>query len=231
MIYFKHVVAYMALVTVACSSCSQLTSSRTPEPAYGWSSGYVEANGIRLRYYRTGGALPALVLSHGYTDNGLSWTGLARALQKEYDVIMYDLRGHGLSDAPQTGYGMDDQVADLLGLIEALKLQRPIIIGHSLGGSIAAAFAAKHPNLPHKVVLVDPPGLVIPVLRGTIEKRRAKGWYRQDIDYLRGLSRQFAQEIEALSEESLDFHWLRRIMTVNFYKPEAYFSWSGAHVL
>lgn len=186
--YFKHVI-YLILIVLACSSCSQFTSPRFIEPPYGWSTGNVEANGIRLRYYRTGGNLPPLVLSHGFTDNGLFWTGLAHALEKQYDVIMYDIRGHGFSDAPETGYAMEDLVADMVGLIRALELEHPVIMGHSLGGSICAALAAEYPNLPQKVVLVDPPGLVIPMFRGEIEKKQMRNSYQGDIYYLRGMSR------------------------------------------
>src|SRR5919199_185948 len=61
---------------------------------YGWQSGYVEANGIRLHYTRAGAtrggsaAKASLVLAHGVTDDGLCWTPVARALEAEYDVIM-----------------------------------------------------------------------------------------------------------------------------------------------
>ena len=64
-----------------------------------WHSGFVESNGIRLHYTRTGGDKPPLVLAHGVTDAGLCWTPLAEALAPEYDAIMVDARGHGRSDA------------------------------------------------------------------------------------------------------------------------------------
>jgi len=185
---FKHII-YMILIIFTCSSCSQFTSTGFVEPPYGWSTGTVEANGIQLRYYRTGGNLPPMVLSHGFTDNGLCWTGLAHALEKQYDVIMYDIRGHGFSEAPETGYAMDDLVADMVGLIQALELERPVIMGHSLGGSICAAVAAEYPELPQKVVLVDPPALVVPLFRGDIEKKQMKTSYQRDIYYLRSMSR------------------------------------------
>ena len=76
-----------------------------------WHSGDVEANGIRLHYTRTGGTKPPLVLAHGLTDDGLCWTPVAEALEAEYDVIMVDARGHGQSDAPETGYDSATQAA------------------------------------------------------------------------------------------------------------------------
>src|SRR5882672_8468662 len=69
-----------------------------------WFSGDIVANGLRIHYSRTGGDKPALVLSHGATDSGLCWTRVARALEADYDVILPDARGHGLSDAPPSGY-------------------------------------------------------------------------------------------------------------------------------
>src|SRR5215472_4808053 len=98
-----------------------------------WSSGDVSANGIRIHYHRTGGDKPPLVLNHGATDNGLCWTRLARALEADYDLIMPDARGHGLSEAPASGYGTQERAADLAGLIEALRLDRPAVGGHSMG--------------------------------------------------------------------------------------------------
>jgi pimeloyl-ACP methyl ester carboxylesterase len=91
-----------------------------------------------------------MVLLHGYTDAGLCWTDLAHEFEKDYDVIMMDYRGHGFSDAPLTGYKTEDYTADAVGLIEALELQKPIIIGHSMGGSIAARIVLTRPDIPQK---------------------------------------------------------------------------------
>lgn len=125
----------------------------------GWTTGTVRANGVDLHYYRTGAGSP-IVLAHGFTDNGRCWEPLASDLRSEYDLIMYDARGHGRSDAPDSGYGIDDRVADLVGLVRALSLEDPILLGHSMGGSTAAATAAAHPDLPRALVLEDPAGLL-----------------------------------------------------------------------
>jgi N-formylmaleamate deformylase len=122
-----------------------------------WFTGDTIADGIRIHYQRTGGDKPALVLSHGVTDNGLIWTRVARALAHGYDVITYDQRGHGLSDAPEGGYDLENQALDLLGLIAALDLEHPRAIGHSMGAAIVAAAAAEHPKLFTRVILEDPP--------------------------------------------------------------------------
>ncbi len=122
-----------------------------------WLDEYVETNGIKLHYGRTGGDKPPLVLCHGITDNGLCWTRAALVLEPDYDVLMVDARGHGLSDAPESGYSDSDHAADIAGLIEALELGRPAIMGHSMGASTAATVAAQYPGLVCCAVLEDPP--------------------------------------------------------------------------
>src|ERR1051325_10647420 len=104
-----------------------------------WQSGDVEAHGIRLHYTRTGGVKPPIVLAHGFSDDGLCWTPVAQALACDYDVIMVDARGHGHSDAPGQGYGPLNHAADLHGVITELGLQRPAVLGHSMGGATALA--------------------------------------------------------------------------------------------
>jgi pimeloyl-ACP methyl ester carboxylesterase len=127
-----------------------------PQPPSGWTDGYVMANGIRLHYWRTGGAKPALVLAHGSSDDGLCWTNLATELQDRYDIIMFDARGHGLSDPPTANDPADVQVEDLAGLIKALKLEKPTLMGHSMGSASVAQFAATYPDVPRAVILEDP---------------------------------------------------------------------------
>lgn len=122
-----------------------------------WTEGEIEANGIKLHYVRTGDRTkPTLILSHGFTDNGLCWAPVARELESDYDVIMYDARGHGLSDAPESGYTTEDRADDLAGLVMALDLEKPSVLGHSMGGSTAAAAGAKYPDLFGKLLLEDP---------------------------------------------------------------------------
>jgi pimeloyl-ACP methyl ester carboxylesterase len=136
------------------------------------------ANGIRIHYWRTGGNKPPLVLAHGSSDDGLCWTNLAREIQDRYDIIMFDARGHGLSDPPTPSDPPDVQVEDLAGLIKALRLERPILMGHSMGSASVAHFAAKYRDVPRAVILEDP-GLVRPATppaggaQQTPEERRA----------------------------------------------------------
>lgn len=123
-----------------------------------WQEGDVEANGIRLHYTRTGGDLPPLVLAHGVTDSGLCWTPVAEALAAEYDVVMVDARGHGQSEAPGTGYDPATQAADLAGLIAALGLEKPAVLGHSMGAVTTLVLAGNFADVPSAILLEDPPG-------------------------------------------------------------------------
>ena len=157
-----------------------------------WLSGDVIANGIRTHYYRTGGDKPPVVLCHGATDDGRCYLRLAKVLEADYDVIMPDARGHGLSEAPKVGYNADDRAADLAGFVEALKLARPVIGGHSMGGSTSFYAAATYPALFRGAMLEDPPfwGPSGPTAPGTDAERAAQG-------------RQRAIERKALTREAM----------------------------
>ena len=122
-----------------------------------WTEGRVESNGVNLHYHRTGGGKPPLVLSHGITDSGLCWTRAVNILQEDFDVVMVDARGHGQSDKPESEYSSRVHAADLAGLIRALELGAPRVMGHSMGAATATALAAEYPELVERVVLEDPP--------------------------------------------------------------------------
>ncbi len=120
-----------------------------------WHADRVATNGLQLHYTRTGGDKPPLVLAHGFSDDGLCWTPVAEKLETDYDVIMVDARGHGRSDAPEQGYTPTDMAADLAGVITALGLQKPAILGHSMGGSTTMALAGLYPDLPGAILIED----------------------------------------------------------------------------
>jgi N-formylmaleamate deformylase len=122
-----------------------------------WQSGFADANGLRLHYTRTGGVKPPVVLAHGVTDSGLCWNPVAAELASDYDVIMVDARGHGKSDATTGGYDPASQAGDLAGLIAALDLQRPAVLGHSMGAATALVLAGTYPDVPGSILLEDPP--------------------------------------------------------------------------
>ena len=123
-----------------------------------WESNSVQSNGIRLHYWRTGGQdKPVMIMAHGITDYGLNWATLASKLEPDYDIIMYDARGHGFSEKPTGPYDLATHVEDLVGLIKALGIQKPILVGHSMGGSIVALAAATYAEIPKAIIMEDPP--------------------------------------------------------------------------
>jgi len=123
----------------------------------------VRVNGIDLHYIDLGGpekpgkdAGDALVLVHGLAANlGFWFLKLAPAFARRQRVILYDLRGHGLSSMPMSGYRMEQMSADLAALLDLLGIRKADLLGHSLGGCVVADFATRHPERVHSLILVD----------------------------------------------------------------------------
>ena len=169
----------------------------------GWTAGTVSANGIDLHYYRTGDG-PSLVMAHAFFANGRCWAPLAEDLADDYDVIAYDARGHGRSDAPETGYDIGNRIADLIGIVNELDLDDPIMLGHSMGAGTVAWTAAERPELPRAVILEDPLGLYGTPEMGPGERAQAIQENLRD-----RATRSLEEEIET-SYESFDPDWARR---------------------
>ena len=125
-----------------------------------WTTGNVTVQGTNLHYYRSGGSKSALVLVHGITDDGLCWSPVAEEFSGEYDGIMVDLRGHGKSDAPEEGYDTVTMATELSGLITALELENPVVMGHSLGAMTTLTLAGLAPDVPLAIILEDPPAFL-----------------------------------------------------------------------
>lgn len=124
----------------------------------GWSDGYVYANGIRIHYYHAVPAKgkPVIVMAHGVTDNGLCWTTLTWKLQDSYDVYMVDTRGHGLSDPFTPADDGDTLVKDVVEFVRAMKFEKPILMGHSMGAATVMRVGAEYPDLTKAIVMLDP---------------------------------------------------------------------------
>jgi N-formylmaleamate deformylase len=122
-----------------------------------WFDGYFSGNGLRIHYYRTGGDKPPVIINHGAGDDGLCFTRVVEVLQKDYDVILPDARGHGKSGSGKGDYSTPARVADLDTLVDTLNLERPVIGGHSLGADTALHYAAAFPDKVRGVFLEDPP--------------------------------------------------------------------------
>jgi pimeloyl-ACP methyl ester carboxylesterase len=127
----------------------------------------VPVTGGSLAAYRFGGAAtspgrsPTVVAVHGITATSRAWLPVARALGTRAGLLAIDLRGRGASTDLPPPYGVAVHVADIIAALEYLRLERAVLVGHSLGAYIVARLAAEHPERVAAAILVDG-GLTIP---------------------------------------------------------------------
>src|SRR5215208_4491729 len=106
------------------------------------------------------GGVP-VVLLHGFGGNTSHWAEQLDHLGRSRQVIAIDLRGHGRSAAPADGdYAIETQVDDVRAVLDDANIDRAVLVGHSLGGAIALAFAGRHPARVTGLVLAAAPGRV-----------------------------------------------------------------------
>jgi N-formylmaleamate deformylase len=128
-----------------------------------WTSGTIVSTAdphreTEIRYFRSGGNKPPMVLVHGFTDSALYFTRVAEHFREQWDVIAYDARGHGSSGRAGTAFDSETRVEDLHQVVNGLQLNRPVFIGHSMGAAtIAHAVGAiAKPLAARTIVLEDP---------------------------------------------------------------------------
>ena len=127
-------------------------------------------SGVRIHYQRVGDG-PDLVMIHGLTGNMAVWhLQIVPQLAEHFRVLTYDLRGHGHSDTPRSGYTLDAMADDLLELLDELELERPLIAGHSYGADIALYHALRRPDRLREAIAIE---AALPALE---ESRRHEGW-------------------------------------------------------
>ena len=135
--------------------------------------GYFSTNGIKLHFRDWGGTGRPVVLLHGLASSCHIWDLVAPRLAEDFSVIAVDQRGHGLSDKPESGYDFASVGRDLLGVIQARNLERPVVVGHSWGADVALEFAVAYPDIASGICFVDG-GMIEPSARPgmTLEKAR-----------------------------------------------------------
>jgi pimeloyl-ACP methyl ester carboxylesterase len=135
-------------------------------------SAFINLPNIRLHYLDSGSTeatRTTLLLSHGLTANARMFEPLANLLAPDYRVIAVDLRGRGLSDKPSAGYSMAEHTADIIGLMDALGLERCIVGGHSFGGLLTIFLAAEYGERVERAILLDAAGKLHPEVRRLIQ--------------------------------------------------------------
>jgi len=128
---------------------------------------YRTVHGYRRAYRMTGGG-PPLLLLHGIGDSSKGWLPLIPALAERYTVIAPDLLGHGGSAKPRADYSVAAYANGMRDLLDVLGIERVTLVGHSLGGGVAAQFAYQYPGRCERLVLVASGGVardVTPILR------------------------------------------------------------------
>jgi pimeloyl-ACP methyl ester carboxylesterase len=117
----------------------------------------VPVAGGELAVYRLPGApdAPTVLAIHGITSSSHTWVAVSRALAGRRTLAAVDLRGRGRSNQLPEPFGLPAHVADMVAVLDALRLERALIVGHSLGAYIAAALAVEHPERVAGLILVD----------------------------------------------------------------------------
>ena len=109
--------------------------------------------GVTLHYDRAGSG-PAVLLIHGWNCNRTFWSRQVQALRDHHTVVTVDLRGHGTSSRPRTGYGIGVMADDLAQLVRALGVSSVAVVGWSMGGMVAQELAKRLGDKARALVLV-----------------------------------------------------------------------------
>jgi N-formylmaleamate deformylase len=143
-----------------------------------WISNDLDANGIRLHYRRRAGSGKQLLLLHGFSDDGGCWMPIVDGLDADADITLLDARGHGRSAAPAGAYGYSEHARDVAATISGLDLDRPTLLGHSMGAITALESVRLYPNLIRAVALEDPPSWWVGKNVGAWDHAPMQQWIR-----------------------------------------------------
>jgi 3-oxoadipate enol-lactonase len=118
----------------------------------------IKANGITINYQVDGpDKAPWLIFSNSLATNLAMWDEQARELSGKLRVLRYDQRGHGATDAPAGRYPFDTLLADAIGLMDALGIEKASFAGLSMGGATALGLAERHADRLERVIVCDSP--------------------------------------------------------------------------
>jgi pimeloyl-ACP methyl ester carboxylesterase len=117
---------------------------------------HADLEGLSLYFERSGEGEPEMLFVHGWCCDLNAFRPQIDHFARTNAVTALDLRGCGRSDQPERGYTVPDFADDLARFCTEIGIEKPVVIGHSLGGMIAVELAARHPSVPRALVLVDP---------------------------------------------------------------------------
>ncbi len=152
---------------------------------------YVDRDGVKIYYEAAGQGFPVL-LSHGYSSTTRAWQGQVDALKDRYQVITWDMRGHGQTDSPEdpAQYSEDATVEDMAAVLRAAGASQAVVGGLSLGGYASLAFYLKYPEMVRALMLFDTgPGYRNPQARAgwnETSEQRARDFEAKGLEALGG---------------------------------------------
>ncbi|MCI0372167.1 MAG: alpha/beta hydrolase, partial [candidate division NC10 bacterium] len=115
----------------------------------------VHVDGINVHYITVGRG-PDVVMLHGFLGNLAVWhLNIIPELRREFRITTYDLRGHGYTDVTPSGYSTENMAQDLKGLLDALGIERPYLVGHSFGADVCLHFALLYPERVARLVAAE----------------------------------------------------------------------------
>ena len=112
---------------------------------------------VQLNYKTAGDTRPSIILIHGWASRLDHWNPVASALARHHRVLRMDLRGHGRSQAPADGYSIRQFADDIGALARSQRISNAVVVGHSMGSTVALELARRHPRIAASLVLVDGP--------------------------------------------------------------------------
>jgi len=160
------------------------------------------AEPIELRAWEWPGEAPAALLLHGIGNYARYWDFFADAIAGRLRLIATDARGHGESGKPTNGYSPQDFVVDAIAVLDALAINRALIVGHSMGGTHAIRIAATHPERVERLVVVDAGPEPMPegserARRLSLQRPERFEYADEALAYLRRTSPGYSEEVYA----------------------------------
>ena len=124
---------------------------------------FIKANGIRMNYELSGKKnVPVVMLSHSLGSSLIMWVPQMKVLEPQFQVLRYDIRGHGKSEVPAGPYNLELLGEDAIALLDALRIEKVHWVGLSMGGMIGQSVALNHPKRLKSLTLCDTGAVIAP---------------------------------------------------------------------